>query len=150
MLEFPCPFEDDSVPPHAPDRIWWRQLLALNAVVASGLFCASGRIHPKVVGNLMGDVLWAAMVFLLAGIALRGRTTQRIATLSLAFCFAVEFAQLLHWPWLEALRSTRLGYLALGSTFNAPDLVAYTAGIGLGVLVEKSGWISAELRNSPG
>ena len=33
-------------------------------------------------------------------------------------------------------RSTRLGHLVLGASFNWPDLVAYVVGIALGVVAE--------------
>ena len=55
-----------------------------------------------------------------------------------AFCFAwsVEFLQLYHAHWIDVLRSTRLGRLVLGTSFNSPDLIAYVAGIALGALAE--------------
>ncbi len=60
----------------------------------------------------------------------------RVTLVSLAFCFAVEFSQLYHAPWIDSVRNTRLGALALGSIFNAPDLIAYAAGVALGVVIE--------------
>jgi hypothetical protein len=52
---------------------------------------------------------------------------------ALAICYAVEFSQLLHWPWLMDLRATTLGHLILGTDFHWQDLLAYPAGIGVGV-----------------
>ena len=60
----------------------------------------------------------------------------RVTLVSLAFCFAVEFSQLYHAPGIDSVRNTRLGALTIGSTFNAPDLIAYAAAIALGVVIE--------------
>ena len=43
------------------------------------------------------------------------------AAVALAFCFAVEFSQLVHLPALDALRRTTAGHLALGSGFDPRD-----------------------------
>lgn len=56
---------------------------------------------------------------------------MRLALLALGIAWAVEFSQIYHAPWIDAVRSTRLGRLALGFTFNWPDLLAYAAGIGI-------------------
>jgi hypothetical protein len=42
---------------------------------------------------------------------------------------AIEFSQLIHWPWLDAFRQTTLGALLLGRTFSWWDIVAYWVGI---------------------
>jgi hypothetical protein len=55
---------------------------------------------------------------------------------ALAFCFAVEFSQLVHLPELDALRRTTAGHLALGSGFDRRDLAAYAGGVIVAVLVE--------------
>lgn len=60
----------------------------------------------------------------------------RVTLVALTFCFAVEFSQLYHAPWIDSIRATRLGTLALGSTFNAPDLIAYTVGVACGGVIE--------------
>ena len=39
--------------------------------------------------------------------------------------------------WIDGIRSTRLGRVVLGSTFNSPDLLAYVIGIALGALAER-------------
>lgn len=83
-----------------------------------------------------GDALWALLVFLGFRCLLIRTALLWVTLVALAFCFAVEFSQLYHAPWIESIRNTRLGALALGSTFNAPDLVAYAAGVALGFLIE--------------
>ena len=79
-----------------------------------------------------GDALWALMVFFIVR-AVRPRSSLAwSAVVALGISFAVEFSQLYTAPWIEAVRRTRLGHLVLGSTFNPPDLLAYTVGVALG------------------
>ena len=58
--------------------------------------------------------------------------------ISLGFAWLVEFSQLYHAPWIDAIRALRIGRLILGSTFNWPDLPAYAAGVVIGVIAEKA------------
>jgi len=46
--------------------------------------------------------------------------------------------QLYHAHWIDFIRSSRLGHLVLGSTFNTPDLLAYVVGITIAAIVELS------------
>ena len=79
-----------------------------------------------------GDALWALMVFfIVCAVGPRARLPRR-AVVALGVSFAVEFSQIYTAPWIEAIRRTRLGHLVLGSTFNPPDLLAYTVGVGVG------------------
>ena len=50
--------------------------------------------------------------------------------------FLVETSQLYHSPWIDSIRSTRLGALVLGSVFNWPDFPAYVVGVLIGVALE--------------
>jgi Protein of unknown function (DUF2809) len=59
------------------------------------------------------------------------------ACVALGLCFAVEASQLLHAPWLDAVRATPLGHLVLGSGFDPRDLAAYAAGVLLGVVLDR-------------
>ena len=111
-------------------------LLAL-AVVAAGLFWRSGLIPlPQWLSNNGGDALWALMVFVGFGFLLPRASTLVLALLALTFAWGVEFSQLYHAPWIDAVRATILGKLVLGTTFNWPDLPAYAVGIALGAWVE--------------
>lgn len=87
-------------------------------------------------GEYPGDALWGLMVFLGWGLLLRGWETAKLAILAVASCYFVEFAQLYHAPWIDAIRSTTLGHLALGAGFQWLDLLAYTVGIAVGVICE--------------
>ena len=92
---------------------------------------------PASVAKYGADALWSLFVFLGFGLLLPGSSTRAIALLTLVFSFVVEASQLWHTPWLDAVRQTRLGALALGSVFNWPDLVAYAIGIGIGAGAER-------------
>jgi hypothetical protein len=111
-------------------------VLAL-AVVAAGLLWRSGLIPlPGWLSNNGGDALWALMIFLGFGFLLPRAPTPIVAVLAVTFSWSVEFTQLYHAPWIDAIRATLPGRLVLGSTFNWPDLPAYALGIGLGAWAE--------------
>jgi hypothetical protein len=76
------------------------------------------------------------MVFVGFGLLFRRLSTLLLAGLAIGFSVAVEFSQLCHAPWIEALRATLPGKLILGSTFNWPDFPAYALGVALGACAE--------------
>jgi hypothetical protein len=95
----------------------------------------SGDVLSPTLRDVIGDALWAAMVFWWTGAAMpaaRGRTR---AIGALLFAYAVELSQLYHAPALDALRRTALGHLVLGSDFDGRDLAAYALGIGAAALL---------------
>jgi len=101
-------------------------------VVLAGLLAGS---------NLVGDGLYAVLVYvLLVGVAPSVPTT-RAAAVAFGICAAVELLQLTGLP--AAIVATLPGArLVLGTTFNAPDLLAYAAGVvlatGVDLLVERA------------
>ena len=110
--------------------------LALAVVAAGLLWRASFMPLPPVVSKYGGDALWALMVFVGFGFLLPRASTLVVALLALTFSWGVEFSQLYHATWLDAVRATVPGRLVLGSTFNWPDLPAYAAGVALGAWAE--------------
>lgn len=87
--------------------------------------------------DVIGDVLWAAMIAWWIG-AIAPRSQLRVrAIIAIAFCFAVELSQLYTTPSLDAVRHTTIGHLTLGSGFDPRDLLAYTAGVLLAALMER-------------
>lgn len=114
-------------------------LLAL-LTIACGL--ASRRFGlPK----LLGDALWATLIFWLSRAARPAVPTSRAALFALLVSFAVEFSQLYHVRWLDDIRATTAGHLILGAGFAGADLAAYGAGVALGVVGE-FGWTRAFTR----
>lgn len=116
----------------APERRAILLLPLLAGTIALGL--ATRRVpqlFPEVVARFGGDALWAAMVFWAAALWRRRDATRRLAMLALAVAYAVEFSQLYRAPWLDALRATRIGALALGQGFLWSDLASYAVGVAL-------------------
>lgn len=62
--------------------------------------------------------------------------TRKLAFISLIFCYGIEISQLYHETWIDSIRATTLGGLVLGYGFLWSDLVAYTIGVGVGMLGE--------------
>lgn len=105
-------------------------LLAL-LTIACGL--ASRRFGlPK----LIGDAMWATLIFWLFRAARPAVPVFRAALFSLFVSFAVEGSQLYHADWLDRIRATTAGHLVLGSGFAWADLAAYAVGVALGVVLE--------------
>jgi hypothetical protein len=58
------------------------------------------------------------------------------ATGVLLFAYAVEISQYFHWVSVLGLQNSRLAKILLGTTFSFTDLLVYTLGIILVVMVE--------------
>ena len=111
--------------------------LAVTLVIGMGLLWRSGILGlPNFIAKYGGDSLWALVVFLCFGFVSPRSSTVRISFIALCVAWSVEFLQLYHAPWIDGIRSSRLGGLVLGNTFNSPDLMAYVMGIALGTFVE--------------
>ncbi|NIV10756.1 MAG: DUF2809 domain-containing protein, partial [Aliifodinibius sp.] len=54
----------------------------------------------------------------------------------LGFSFLIEISQFYHPHWLDALRGTAIGGLILGFSFVWTDLICYTVGVVIGVILE--------------
>lgn len=124
-------------PSRDTQRPRWALALGVVLVIAAGL--ASRRFPqalPAVLDKYPGDALWAWMVFLLLAGARPGATHAWLAGVALLISYGVEFSQLIHFPWLDAFRSTTLGHLMLGTTFAWGDMLAYTVGVALAVGVD--------------
>lgn len=107
----------------------WVFVMAIVVTVALGL--ASRQIGWVPTG--IGDALWATTAyFIISAIAPQARWWRR-AGVALAFSYAIEISQLYHQPWIDHIRATTLGHLALGTTFTWTDLVAYAAGVVLAI-----------------
>ena len=113
--------------------------LAVVAVICLGL--ASRRfpgLFPSFLGKYPGDALWTLMVLCGWAFVFPRHAPWRIALYALLTSFAVEFLQLYQAPWIEAVRSTTLGRLALGTTFGWVDLLAYAVGAAVGWTIDQS------------
>ena len=114
-----------------------RTLALLAATIALGL--ATRRFpgaFPDLIARYGGDALWAAMVLWFV-VLLRPRlAVRRAALVAISIAAAVELSQRYHAPWIDAVRATRMGALALGQGFLWSDLVCYAVGVGLAAALE--------------
>jgi hypothetical protein len=92
---------------------------------------------PKLVNLYLGDILWALMIFLITGFIFNKRPLRFVGLFAIVFCYLIEISQLYHKPWIDTLRSTTLGALVLGHGFLWSDILAYSIGVGLGLIMEK-------------
>jgi hypothetical protein len=106
-------------------------------VVALGLSSRRyATLLPEFLALYTGDTLYATMIFVGIGFLFTRWRSLRVAVVSLIFCYAIELSQLYHAPWIDNVRHTRVGGLVLGFGFLWSDLLCYTAGVALGLLVE--------------
>jgi hypothetical protein len=114
-----------------------RFLALAAATVALGLATRAFRgVLPAAIGAYAGDVLWAAMVYLLIAAVWRQASIGRVAAGAAMFSLAIELSQLYHASWIDAVRRTRLGGLVLGFGFLWSDLACYAAGIALAAALD--------------
>ena len=112
--------------------------LLIALIIATGLLWRSDLLPlSSFLAKYGGDSLWALVVFLGFGFTFHRSSTVRISLAAVCFAWSVEFLQLYHAHWIDGIRSTRLGRVVLGTTFNSPDLLAYVVGIMLGALAER-------------
>jgi len=123
--------------PQSPSRPRWLTAALLLLTIALGLASRGyAAALPQFIAAYAGDALWAAMVFWIAALLFPRARTRTLATAALGVSLAVELSQLYHAPWIDDLRATRLGALALGHGFLWSDLVCYAAGVALASVVD--------------
>jgi Protein of unknown function (DUF2809) len=84
-----------------------------------------------------GSVLWGAMVFFLVAIAAPRLSRPNGALISAVIAVCVELFRLVHAPWLDDFRLMLAGALLLGRIFSTWDILAYGAGIGLAMGLDR-------------
>jgi hypothetical protein len=92
--------------------------------------------HFAFIPLFTGDILWALMVYFIVRFLFVNRPVKFIVITSLLFCYLIEFSQLYKASWINALRHTLFGRLVLGEGFLWSDLLCYTVGVALGILIE--------------
>jgi hypothetical protein len=106
--------------------------ILIGTIIVLGLLSRKYSIIPLWVG----DVLWATMIYFMLRFFLLNASVQKIALISIITSYTIEFSQLYKAEWIDNLRHTFPGRMILGETFFWGDLVSYTAGILIGVLVD--------------
>ena len=116
-----------------------RLLYLILTIIVMVLGLLSRKISglPKIIELYSGDILWALMVFLLFAFLFNKKSTIFIISWAIIFSYSIEISQLYHAPWIDAIRNTTLGGLILGFGFLWSDLVCYTIGIIIGIIIEK-------------
>jgi hypothetical protein len=112
-------------------------LALVTAALGLSVHWHGGALGPTL-QDVLGDALWAAMVAWLIGAIAPGGSLRNRAAAALVLCAGVEVSQLYHPAVLDALRGTTAGRLVLGSGFDPRDLVAYTLGVLVVVLIERT------------
>lgn len=109
----------------------------LCATILLGLATrAKPAAFPALIATYGGDVLWAAMVVWLLAVLRPAATPRSIGLLAFSFATSVELSQLYRAPWIDAIRSMRVGALVLGQGFLWGDLVCYALGVMLAIVVD--------------
>ncbi|WP_291882324.1 DUF2809 domain-containing protein [Cellulomonas sp.] len=103
-------------------------------VVLAGLAVARSGTSPW--ADPAGDALYAALVYVLVLLVVPRVSSWVAAGVATAFCAVVELAQLTGVPAQLVGHVPVLRY-ALGTTFNAVDLVVYAAAATLAALVDR-------------
>jgi hypothetical protein len=109
--------------------------LVLGATVVAALL---SRRHPlpRLLAEHTGDALYATAAFFLFALLRPIARTTHLALFAFLFAALIESTQLLDWPWLQAIRATRLGALLLGQGFQWADVFAYAIGATLACVVD--------------
>ena len=98
--------------------------------LALGVDCKSSIVVQSSIAAIRSAICVSLTVTLIS--------VRRLALVALGIAWAVEFSQLWHPPWLDAIRATTPGHLVLGSAFGGIDLLAYAVGI---VIVAGIDWV---------
>ena len=93
-------------------------------------------LFPSVLGKYPGDVLWAQMVYWTTGFVFPTASIAKVASYTLAVSYADELSQLYQSPWINQILTTSMGHLVLGSAFSWIDMLSYTVGVGLCIVIE--------------
>jgi phage shock protein PspC (stress-responsive transcriptional regulator) len=113
------------------------------ALAALGLIIAAFTLRwpalglPWVVGKFGGATLWGAMVYCVAALIIPRAPRLAVFLFAAVTALSVEFSQLIHVDWLDAIRRTTIGVILIGRYFSWGDAAAYLGGITLAVLADR-------------
>lgn len=115
----------------------WLYLALTVVVIILGLGSRKyGNYLPDFLREYSGDALWALMVYLGFCFLFRRNSIKKIALMSLVFSYVIEFSQIYQGQWINEIRATTLGALVLGKGFLFSDLICYTVGVIIGVIID--------------
>ncbi|MFZ7121113.1 MAG: DUF2809 domain-containing protein [Eubacteriaceae bacterium] len=93
---------------------------------------------PDCIRIYSGDILWGLMIFFIFGFLFIEMKIRDIALFALLLSYTVEASQLYQSQWINSIRGTFLGGLILGYGFLWSDILCYSIGILIGVILEKT------------
>jgi len=93
--------------------------------------------HIGCIPLFIGDILWATMIYFGFRFLFISKSIKFIVIASLLFCYAIEFSQLYQAPWINNIRHTVIGGLILGEVFLWGDMLSYSVGVAIGVIIER-------------
>ena len=140
--------------PACPER-WRRAGIALGVALVVITLGLALRIYgrglglPTLIVKYGGSLLWATMVYFLLAAPLPRLSWRQLGLIALVVAVIVEASRLIHTPWLDGFRLTLTGALLLGRIFSLWNIVAYAAGILLGVGIDRAVTAFAQARQSP-
>jgi hypothetical protein len=111
-------------------------LFFIILAIGFGLFSRS-RFIPDLIYPYLGDLLYCLMFYFIIGFLFPKIKSVNVLLYCVAICFVIEVSQLIKVDWLNEIRNTTLGKLTLGSGFLWSDLVSYTLGGLVGLVLEK-------------
>ncbi|MDO4925230.1 MAG: DUF2809 domain-containing protein [Turicibacter sp.] len=95
-------------------------------------------IFPKNIAPFIGDMFWAMMVYFGFRFLLPKLSLLKSFNIALIFSFGIEISQLYQSNWINSIRKTTIGGLVLGHGFLWMDLISYTIGIIIAVIIDKA------------
>ena len=95
-------------------------------------------IFPKNIAPFIGDMFWAMMVYFGFRFLLPKLSLLKSFNIALIFSFGIEISQLYQDNWINSIRKTTIGCIVLGHGFLWMDLISYTIGIIIAVIIDKA------------
>lgn len=93
-------------------------------------------LHDRIVRPYIGDLLVVILIYCFVR-AFLNTPVLKTALAVLAFAFLIETLQYLRIVELLGLQHSRMARIIIGTAFEWSDLLAYTVGIGIVLLVER-------------
>ena len=94
-----------------------------------------GSLLPNFLREYSGDALWALMVYFGFSFVCIKLSISKRGVIALVFSFIIEISQIYQGVWINKIRTTTLGGLILGHGFLVSDLICYTVGINIGLII---------------
>ena len=92
-------------------------------------------VDDQFIRPILGDVLVVILIFFFLRAFLTAKT-QRLGLGTLAFSWAVEFAQYFQVIRLLGLQNNAVARTVIGTTFDWKDLLAYTVGVAIAAILD--------------